>query len=96
MSDAFIRTATAADAERCLAALTLAFSGDPPCRWAWPDAQQYLEAFPMFARAFGGGAIDHGTAQVAGVAPAIRRDVSTRPTPPTHIVRLYVKNLMMA
>jgi GNAT superfamily N-acetyltransferase len=62
MSDPFIRTATAADAERCLAVLTLAFSGDPPCRWAWPDPQQYLEAFPRFARAFGGGAIDHGTA----------------------------------
>jgi ribosomal protein S18 acetylase RimI-like enzyme len=63
MSDPFIRTATAADAEGCLAALTLAFSGDPPCRWAWPDPQQYLEAFPRFARAFGGGAIGHGTAQ---------------------------------
>jgi GNAT superfamily N-acetyltransferase len=63
MSNSFIRTAVAADAERCLAALTLAFSGDPPCRWAWPDSQQYLEAFPLFARAFGGGAIVHGTAQ---------------------------------
>jgi GNAT superfamily N-acetyltransferase len=42
--------------------LTLAFSSDPPCRWAWPDPQQYLEAFPRFARAFGSGAIDHGTA----------------------------------
>ena len=62
MSDPFIRTAIAGDAERCLAALTLAFSGDPPCRWAWPDPQQYLEAFPRFARAFGGGAIDHATA----------------------------------
>jgi ribosomal protein S18 acetylase RimI-like enzyme len=61
-SDPFIRTAIAADAERCLAALTLAFSGDPPSRWAWTDPQQYLEAFPRFARAFGGGAIDHGTA----------------------------------
>src|SRR5215469_15931799 len=63
MSDPSIRTALAADVERCLAALTLAFSGDPPCRWAWPDPQQYLEAFPRFARAFGGGAIDLGTAQ---------------------------------
>ena len=63
MSDPFIRTATAADAERCLAVLTFAFSVDPPCRWAWPDPQQYLEAFPRFARAFGGRAIDHGTAQ---------------------------------
>lgn len=62
MSDSLIRTATAADAEQCVAVLTLAFSSDPPCRWAWPDPQQYLEAFPRFARAFGGGAIDLGTA----------------------------------
>jgi len=62
MADSLIRTATAADAERCLAVLALAFGSDPPCRWAWPDPQQYLEAFPRFARAFGGGAIEHGTA----------------------------------
>jgi GNAT superfamily N-acetyltransferase len=62
VSDQSIRTATSADAERCLAVLTLAFACDPPCRWAWPDPQQYLEAFPRFARAFGGGAVDHGTA----------------------------------
>ncbi len=62
MSDSLIRPATAADAEGCLAVLTLAFGSDPPCRWAWPDPQQYLEAFPRFARAFGGGAIDLGTA----------------------------------
>ena len=62
MADSLIRTATAADAEWCLAVLTLAFGSDPPCRWAWPDPQQYLEAFPHFARAFGGGAIEHGTA----------------------------------
>ena len=62
MPDSLIRTATAADAEQCVAVLTLAFSSDPPCRWAWPDPQQYLEAFPRFARAFGGGAIDLGTA----------------------------------
>ncbi len=71
-ADASIRTATASDEERCLAVLTLAFASDPPCRWAWPDPQQYLEAFPRFARAFGGGAIAHGTANYyegfAGVA----------------------------
>ena len=65
MSDALIRTATAVDVERCLAVLTLAFGSDPPCRWAWPDPQQYLEAFPRFARAFGGSAIDLGTAHYA-------------------------------
>jgi len=63
MADALIHTATADDAERCFAVLTLAFSGDPPCRWTWPDSQQYLEAFPRFARAFGGGAIEHGAAK---------------------------------
>jgi GNAT superfamily N-acetyltransferase len=57
-----LRTATGAEAERCLAVLTLAFGSDPPCRWAWPDPQQYLEAFPRYARALGGGALDHGTA----------------------------------
>ena len=62
MTDSLIRTATATDSERCLAVLALAFSSDPPCRWTWPDPQQYLEAFPRFARAFGGGAIEHGTA----------------------------------
>jgi GNAT superfamily N-acetyltransferase len=45
-----------------LAVLALAFGSDPPCRWAWPDPQQYLEAFPRFARAFGGSALEHGTA----------------------------------
>jgi ribosomal protein S18 acetylase RimI-like enzyme len=64
VSPPLIRTATSRDAERCLATLTLAFSADPPCRWAWPDPQQYLEAFPRFARAFGGGAINHGTAYI--------------------------------
>ena len=66
MSAALIRTATAADTERCLAVLALAFSSDPPCRWAWPDPQQYWEAFPRFARAFGGSALEHGTANYYG------------------------------
>jgi ribosomal protein S18 acetylase RimI-like enzyme len=62
MANTLIRTATAADTEQCLAVLTLAFSSDPPCRWTWPDPQQYLDAFPRFAQAFGGAAIEHGTA----------------------------------
>lgn len=62
MADSLIRTAAAADLEQCLSVLALAFSSDPPCRWAWPDPQQYLDSFPRFARAFGGSAIEHGTA----------------------------------
>ena len=63
MAESKIRAATADDAERCWGSLALAFSSDPPSRWVWPDPRQYLEAFPRFARAFGGGAIQHGTAQ---------------------------------
>jgi GNAT superfamily N-acetyltransferase len=65
MGDSLIHAATAADADRCYAVLALAFDRDPPCRWAWPEQQQYREAFPRFARAFGGGAIEHGTAMYA-------------------------------
>lgn len=69
---AAIKIATSVDAQRCLAVLTLAFNNDPPCRWVWPDPQQYLEAFPRFAQAFGGSAIRLGTAyhhtDYAGVA----------------------------
>jgi GNAT superfamily N-acetyltransferase len=62
MSERSIRTAHASEAERCFAVLTLAFAGDPAARWAWPDPQQYVDAFPRFARAFGGGAVEAGTA----------------------------------
>lgn len=67
-----IRTATAADAKLCSEVLTLAFESDPACRWVWPGRQQYMEAFPRFSQAFGGAAVDLGTAYyyegISGVA----------------------------
>ena len=42
--------------------LTLAFASDPPNRWMYPDACDYLRNFPKFARAFGGSALGAGTA----------------------------------
>jgi GNAT superfamily N-acetyltransferase len=48
-------------AERVFATLTLAFAADPPCRWLYPQPEQYLKYFPVFARAFGGIALAHGT-----------------------------------
>jgi hypothetical protein len=42
--------------------LTLAFEKDPPCRWLFPENGQYHRHFPVFAQAFGGAAIDQGTA----------------------------------
>jgi GNAT superfamily N-acetyltransferase len=51
-----------ADRDRALACLTLAFATDPIMRWAWPGAQRYSAYFPPTADAFGGGALDSGTA----------------------------------
>jgi hypothetical protein len=48
--------------ERAIASLTLAFSCDPVMRWGWPDPERYLTCWPRIAHAFGGRAIDHGTA----------------------------------
>ena len=67
-----ITTSTASDAEHAIAVLTLAFSMDPPNRWAWPDPQRYLASFPDFVRALGGRAFEQGSAyslrDYAGVA----------------------------
>ena len=64
--NAAIEPAGPAEAERLLEVLTLAFSADPPTRWLWPDAGTYLEHFPRFARAFGGGSFAAGDALRAG------------------------------
>ena len=52
----------AADRQRGIASLTLAFSSDPVMRWVWPDPRRYLTYWPRFAEAFGGQAFDDGTA----------------------------------
>src|SRR5262249_3652067 len=57
-----VRTATAADEDRAIDAVVLAFSADPAARWTWPDPQEYLSHFPTFVRAFGGRAFQHKTA----------------------------------
>jgi GNAT superfamily N-acetyltransferase len=44
--------------------LALAFAADPPNRWMYPEAQQYLRYFPAFARALGGAAVPQRTAFV--------------------------------
>ncbi|WP_290810645.1 N-acetyltransferase [Halovivax sp.] len=59
-------TATAAEEEDVLAALSLAFSADPGVRWYFPTPPTYDRYFPEFTRAYGGKAFDHGTAFYAG------------------------------
>jgi ribosomal protein S18 acetylase RimI-like enzyme len=46
--------------------ITRAFAADPPSRWLWPNDEQYSRFFPRFVEAFGGSAIDHGTAEITG------------------------------
>ena len=52
----------AADRERAVSTLTLAFASDPLTRWTWPDPYQYVTYWPKFVKAFAGSAFDHGTA----------------------------------
>jgi GNAT superfamily N-acetyltransferase len=54
-------TTPAADSERAVAVIVLAFSTDPIARWVYPDSREYLTHFPASVRAFGGRAFAHGT-----------------------------------
>lgn len=57
-----IRVAEAAERTRLFDTLALSFVADPAVRWMYPDPQQYRSHFPDFVEAFGGRAIEHGTA----------------------------------
>lgn len=57
-----IRPARPDEAPACIDTLVAGFVQDPGVRWMYPDLQQYQENFPRFARAFGGRAFAHGTA----------------------------------
>ncbi|MFO1432912.1 MAG: hypothetical protein U1F76_22825 [Candidatus Competibacteraceae bacterium] len=62
MTTPTIQTVTAAESEPTIAALVLAFSADPPARWAYPEPSQYLSHYPHFVRTFGGQAFAHQSA----------------------------------
>lgn len=61
-----VRSVTAAERDRALATMTLAFSNDPMSRWVWPDAPTYFSVFSEFTMAFGGAAFGHGCAEISG------------------------------
>ena len=50
------------DQDRTVASLVAAFADDPFIRWMFPDARQYLQAFPLVLKYFAGGAFEQGTA----------------------------------
>ncbi len=58
-----IRPVLSRSEELAIAPLVLAFANDPAVRWMYPDPHQYRTFFPRFARAFGGKAFEHATAQ---------------------------------
>ena len=62
MSIPAIATATRAEEDRVASVLTLAFGTDPVVRWMYSEPLQVLTSFPSFVRAFGGSALDHGSA----------------------------------
>ena len=67
-----VTVATAADDAAIYATLTLAFSGDPPVRWTWPEPGVYIDVFPRVAQTSGGAAFKEGTAHRIGSAGTAR------------------------
>lgn len=67
-----VRPAWREEAPQLYATLTLAFAGDPLCRWLYPDPARYQRHFPALAEAWGGIAVARGSAlaveDVAGAA----------------------------
>lgn len=62
MTELSIKTAKPSDQDDIVAVLTLAFSTDPGARWTYPDPRSYLRYFPDIIKAFGGKALEHGSA----------------------------------
>jgi GNAT superfamily N-acetyltransferase len=62
---------TPGERPRALATLVDAFRGDPVERWLYPDDEAYGRHFPAFLEAFGGRAVDDGTAWRIGDFDAV-------------------------
>jgi ribosomal protein S18 acetylase RimI-like enzyme len=59
-----IRRATPDEMAQAVGTIVAAFVADPPARFAWPSAHDYLETMPVATRAFAGSCIKLGTAYV--------------------------------
>ena len=51
---------------RAIATVALAFASDPMMRWSFPDPARYFAIALEFIDAFGGHAVEHGSADQAG------------------------------
>jgi GNAT superfamily N-acetyltransferase len=61
-----VKMVAPADRARAVAVIALAFSSDPMMRWSFPDPARYFEIARAFIDAFGGHAVEHGSAEEAG------------------------------
>lgn len=66
-----IRTAAEEDRSTVIDTLTLGFASDPFVRWLLPDSSDYLAIGPQMTEAFGGGAIEAGSAFIADKGKAV-------------------------
>ncbi|MEI2432843.1 GNAT family N-acetyltransferase [Lysobacter yananisis] len=60
-----IRSATLDEMPHAVATIVAAFVADPPARFAWPSAHDYLQTMPLATREFAGSCFKHGTAYVS-------------------------------
>ena len=66
-----VRPVAAADRHKAVATIALAFASDPMMRWSFPDPARYLAVACGFIDAFGGHAVEHGSAdEIADFAAA--------------------------
>ncbi len=61
-----VRLAKTEERDQTLGAIVAAFITDPVNRYVMPTPHLYLDTMPLVTKYFGGGALDHGTAWVAG------------------------------
>ena len=59
-----VRKAEAAELDKVLHTVTLAFSADPLMRWIFPPAPAYLDSWPGLVRAYCGSAVAAGTSWI--------------------------------
>ena len=65
-----VRSADASIQASAICTIVLGFAADPMTRWVWPDPFEYLKTMPLFVKAFGGRAFEHGTAYITEGARA--------------------------
>jgi ribosomal protein S18 acetylase RimI-like enzyme len=66
-----VRAVAPADQARAVATVALAFASDPMMRWSFHDPARYFAVARDFIDAFGGHAVEHGSADVVGDFAAV-------------------------